>query len=136
MTTTNAPRPQIRNIGLGDLLHYKLPPSGIVSILHRISGLLLFLALPLLLWIFEQSLSSETSFGRYLEFFHHPLARLLLLLLGWALLHHLCAGVRFLLLDLHRGTEREAARRSSWVVLAVSLVLTALLALALFGVRA
>lgn len=136
MTPSNLPRPQIRNIGFGDLLHYKLPPPGLVSILHRISGLLLFLSLPLLLWLFEQSLSSETSFERYLDFFHHFLARALLLLLGWALAHHVCAGVRFLLLDVHVGTEKPAARRNSWIVLAASLFLTALLAVVLFGVYA
>ena len=136
MTTPNAPRPQIRNIGLGDLPNYKLPLPGVVSILHRISGLLLFLCLPLLLWLFEQSLSSETSFERYLGFFHHALARLLLLALGWALLHHLCAGVRFLLLDMHLGTGKAEARRSSLAVLAVSLALTAALAAVLFGVYA
>jgi len=133
MTRPNAPRPQIRNIGVGDLRNYLLPVPGVVSILHRISGLLLFLALPLLLWLFEQSLSSERSFERYLEFFHHFLARAVLLVLGWALLHHLCAGVRFLLLDLHLGVERAAARRNSWIVLAASLALTLPLAALLFG---
>jgi len=136
MTPTKAPRPQIRNIGFGDLPNYRLPVPGVVSILHRISGLLMFLCLPLLLWLFEQSLSSERSFDRYLDFFHHFLGRLLLLGLGWALAHHLCAGVRFLLLDLHLGTAKDAARRSSWIVLALSAVLTALLAWVLFGVGA
>ncbi len=133
MTNPHASRPQIRNIGIGDLRHYRLPLPGVVSILHRFSGLLLFFFLPLLLWLLDQSLSSERSFDRYLEFFHHFLARVLLLLLGWALLHHLCAGVRFLLLDLHLGADRAAAQRSSWVVFAVSLTLTGLLGLFLFG---
>jgi len=136
MTNPNASRPQIRNLGLGDLRSYQLPIPGVVSILHRISGLLMFLGLPLLLWLFDQSLSSERSFDRYLAFFHLFLGRLLLLALAWALLHHLCAGVRFLLLDLHLGTERAAARRSSWIVLAVSLALTLIFALFLFGVMA
>jgi succinate dehydrogenase / fumarate reductase cytochrome b subunit len=126
-------RPRIRNIHITDLVHYKLPIPGIVSILHRVSGLLMFLLLPLALWLFEASLSSETSFDRFLAFSRNGLARLVLLGLGWALLHHLCAGVRFLLLDLHIGTERAAARRSSWVVFAVSVPLTLLYALFLFG---
>jgi succinate dehydrogenase / fumarate reductase, cytochrome b subunit len=133
MNKTNAPRPQIRNIGIGDLINYRLPAAGIVSILHRVSGVLLFLCLPLLLWLLDQSLSSERSFERYLEFFHGFLSRVLLLALGWALLHHLCAGVRYLLLDLHIGTEKHAAQRSSWAVFAVSLVLTLAFAACLFG---
>jgi succinate dehydrogenase / fumarate reductase cytochrome b subunit len=133
MTNPNAPRPQIRNIGIGDLRNYRFPVPAIVSILHRISGMLLFLFLPLLLWLFEQSLSSETSFERFLGFAHGLAARIVLLLLGWALLHHLCAGVRFMLLDLHLGAERAQARRNSWAVLAVSLSLTLVFALFLTG---
>ncbi len=127
-----ARRAQIRNIHITDLMRYRLPVAGIASILHRVSGLLMFLGLPLVLWLFEQSLSSERSFGQFVQFARAPLARLVLLGLAWALLHHLCMGVRFLLLDAHLGVEREAARRSSWVVLAVSLGLTALFAAVLF----
>jgi len=133
MTNPNASRPQIRNIGFGELRNYRLPLPGVVSILHRISGLLMFLFLPLLLWLFDLSLSSERSFDRFLAFFDHFLVRGLLLLLGWALLHHLCAGVRFLFLDLDMGVERAAARRSSWIVFAVSLPLSLVLGLFLFG---
>jgi succinate dehydrogenase / fumarate reductase cytochrome b subunit len=129
-----AARPPIRNIGILDLVHYRLPIPGIVSILHRVSGLLLFLLLPLLLWLFDLSLSSDRSFDRLVAFCQGTFARLVLLALGWALLHHLAAGVRFLLLDLHVGTDKPAARRSSWLVFAVSLPLAALFALFLFGV--
>jgi succinate dehydrogenase / fumarate reductase, cytochrome b subunit len=128
-------RTQSRNIRFTDLRNYRLPLPGVVSILHRVSGLLLFLGLPVLLWLFEASLSSERSFNDFLYFTRGWFARLLLLALGWALLHHLCAGVRFLLLDLHLGTERAAARRSSWVVFAVSVPLALLLALFLLGAR-
>lgn len=134
MNSPNAPRPRYRNIGPGDLRNYCLPVPGVVSILHRISGLLLFLCLPLLLWLFEQSVSSERSFETYLGFFHRPLGKLVLLALGWALMHHLCAGVRFLFLDLHVGAARPAARRSAWIVIAASLVLTLALAALIFGV--
>jgi len=128
-----SPRPRIRNIGIGDLLHYRLPLAGIVSILHRISGLLMFLLLPLLLWLFEASLSSERSFEQFQDLAHNFFVRLVLLALGWALLHHLCAGLRFLLLDLHWGTERLAAQRSARVVLFVSVPLALLFGLYLFG---
>lgn len=133
MNPPNASRPQVRNIGIGDLRNYRLPVPGVVSILHRISGLLLFLALPLLLWLFEQSLSSERSFENYLDFFRNPAGKLALLALGWGLLHHLCAGVRFLLLDLHVGVDVPSARRNSWMVLAASLALTAGLGAVIFG---
>ncbi len=129
-----APRPQIRNLGIGDLIRYRLPVPGVVSILHRASGLLMFVLLPLVLWLFDLSLSSERSFERLAAFCQGGIARLVLLGLGWALLHHLCAGVRFLLLDLHVGGERAAARRSAWIVFCASVPLAAVLALFLFGV--
>lgn len=127
-------RPQIRNIRFIDLVHYRLPVPGIVSILHRISGMLIFLLLPLLLWLFDLSLSSDRSFDRLVAFCGGTLPRLVLLGLGWALVHHVCAGLRFLLLDVHVGTDKPAARRGAWIVFAASLPLTALFALFLFGV--
>ena len=127
-------RPQFRNIRIADLVHYRLPVPGIVSILHRISGMLIFLMLPLLLWLFDLSLSSDRSFDRLVEVCSGTPARLVLLGLGWALLHHVCAGVRFLLLDVHIGADKPAARRGAWMVFAASLPLAALFALFLFGV--
>ena len=132
--TRRSPRSQIRNIRFDQLRNYRLPLAGIVSILHRISGLLLFLCLPLLLWLFDLSLASERSFDRFVQISQSWVTRIVLLALGWALLHHLCAGVRFLLLDLHLGVDRIAAQRSSIAVLAVSVSLTLLFALHVFGV--
>ncbi|MCB1909610.1 MAG: succinate dehydrogenase, cytochrome b556 subunit [Rhodocyclaceae bacterium] len=102
----------------------RLPLPGIVSILHRVSGAGLFLMLPFLLMLFGKSLGSEESFAAYKEIVSNPLAKLLLFGLLWAYLHHFCAGIRFLLLDMHQGLELEAARKSARVVLIVSLVLT------------
>jgi succinate dehydrogenase / fumarate reductase cytochrome b subunit len=132
---THSPRPPLRprNIGIGDLRHYRFPAAAVVSILHRISGALMFLSLPLLLWLFALSLKSAADFDRFAQIAKGVPARLVLLALGWALLHHACAGVRFLLLDVHLGTEREVARRTAWGVFAVSGVLALLLALCLFG---
>jgi succinate dehydrogenase / fumarate reductase, cytochrome b subunit len=124
----------IRNISVGDLVQYRLPVPGILSILHRISGALMFLALPGLLWLFDISLRSEIGFGRLRELASHALVRIALAGLAWALLHHLCAGVRYLALDLDLGVERAASRRSAWIVFAVSLALSAWAALAVFGV--
>lgn len=127
-------RPQIRNIHVTQILQYKLPPPGMVSILHRVSGALLFLALPLLLWLFELSLMSELSFARLVEVGSHWFVKLVLLVLLWAFLHHLIAGIRYLLLDLHVGVEKSAARTSALAVFWISLPLTVVVALKLFGV--
>jgi len=127
-------RPQIRNIHVTQILQYKLPPPGMVSILHRVSGALLFLALPLLLWLFDLSLMSELSFARLVEVASHWFGKLVLLALIWAFLHHLIAGIRYLLLDLHVGVEKSAARTSALAVFWISLPLTVLVALKLFGV--
>lgn len=106
----------------------RLPLPGFVSILHRISGALLFLALPLLLWMLQQSLQPTGN----LSALQLPAGKLLLLVLLWAFLHHFCAGIRFLALDLHLGVKLDRARASSKWVLAVSIVLTILLGLRLW----
>lgn len=129
------PRKEFKNLSLGQIAFtYRLPLAGKVSILHRISGALLFLALPIfLLPIFEASVSSPESFEQFRQFVAHPLSKLVLLVLIWAYLHHFCAGIRYLTLDLHMGSDKEAAKRSAAIVLVVSLVLTAIFGLKLFG---
>jgi succinate dehydrogenase / fumarate reductase cytochrome b subunit len=122
----------IRNISVPDLIRYKLPVPGMLSILHRVSGALMFLLLPAVLWLFELSLKRD-AFARLLELAGGWFARLVLVALAWALLHHLAAGIRYLLLDLDLGVDRAPARRSAWIVFAVSLSLTALSALFIFG---
>ena len=107
-----------------DLTRIKLPVPGLVSILHRISGFGLFLLLPLLLWLLQSSLASPDSYVRYRAAIAHPVMKLILIGLLWAFLHHLFAGLRFLMLDIHVGTELAAARNSSWAVLAMSILLT------------
>jgi succinate dehydrogenase / fumarate reductase cytochrome b subunit len=122
----------IRNISVPDLIRYKLPVPGMLSILHRVSGALMFLLLPAVLWLFELSLKRD-AFGRLLELAGGWFARLVLVALAWALLHHLAAGIRYLLLDLDLGVDRAPARRSAWIVFAVSLALTAMAAVFIFG---
>jgi len=104
----------------------KLPLPGFVSILHRVSGLFLFLSLPLLLWMLYASLRSIETYTRLLEILHHPLSKLALIGLIWSFLHHFCAGIRYLALDLHMGVSLAQARSSSKWVMGVSLILTAL----------
>lgn len=107
-----------------NLMVIRLPIAGIVSIMHRVSGAVLFLALPLLLWLLQQSLQSGQTFMEFQAVTQNPLVKLLLLALLWGYLHHLCAGVRHLLLDLHIGASLEASRLSSIVALVTAIVLT------------
>lgn len=109
------------------LLIIKLPLPGIVSILHRISGLLLFFFLPLLLLMLQYSLNSIETYTRLQSVLAHPLIKLMLLGLLWAFLHHFCAGLRFLAIDLHYVRNLAQARISSKMVLVASLLLTALI---------
>ncbi len=102
----------------------KLPLPGIVSILHRISGLLLFFALPFLLMMLQYSLRSIETYTQLMGTLVHPLLKLILLGLLWAFLHHFCAGLRLLVIDLDYGVRLAQARNSSKVVLAVSMLLT------------
>lgn len=110
-----------------DLPKIRLPLPGIVSILHRVSGALMFIAIPLALWLLAGSLSTEANYDAFRGFVSHPIVKLGLIALLWAFLHHACAGVRFLLLDAHRGTELATARMTAKVVLVVSLLLTVII---------
>ncbi len=115
-----------------DLLRIKLPVPGIVSILHRVSGALLFLLIPVLLYVLQRSLASPEGYAEVTAFFGHWLVKLALIGVIWAFLHHLIAGLRYLALDLHYGVGLQPARASAKAVLAVSLVLTAALGVALW----
>lgn len=127
-------RPEFRNIhALTDLPNYRLPLAGFISILHRISGFLLFLMLPFILYMLDLSLLSEGTFG-YLKGLVEPwYVKLIVLALSWAYLHHFCAGIRHLVMDVHIGLDKDSARRSAATVFAISLPLAALVALKLFG---
>jgi succinate dehydrogenase / fumarate reductase, cytochrome b subunit len=126
-------KPVFRNIGLAQLIKYRLPWAGKVSILHRISGAALFLLLPFILYLLDQSLASELSFMQFQAFTDHFLVKLICLGLIWSFLHHFCAGIRYLLLDLEIGVEKIPAQKSAILVLVVSLALTALVGAKLFG---
>ena len=106
-----------------NLLRIHLPLTGWVSILHRLSGALLFVALPFGVWAFTVSLSDEAGFHRFADAVAHPLAKFVVVGLVWAFAHHLFAGLRHLALDVHRGTDLRTARQSSLaVILAAGLV--------------
>jgi succinate dehydrogenase / fumarate reductase cytochrome b subunit len=113
------PRPVYLN-----LVRIRLPLPGIVSILHRASGAALYLiGLPLLLYGVQCSLASPEAFDNFRAALANPLAKIVLIGLIWAYLHHFFAGIRFLLLDVHQGIELRPARVSSVIVLVVSLAL-------------
>ena len=122
------PRPVYLN-----LLAIRQPLPAIVSILHRISGALLFLvAIPLLLWFVQRSLASPEAFDAALRPLTTPLGKLVLLALAWSYLYHLLAGLRHLALDLHVGVELAPARSSAAIILVLSILLTAIVAVRLW----
>lgn len=142
MTEIAPKRPEFRNIhAFKDLRTYRLPVAGWVSILHRVSGLTMFLLLPFIVWMFDTSLSSEISFARFTAIFKAGAGfvpgwcfKLLALALIWSYLHHFCAGLRHLWLDInHNAVTREFGRSSAQATLAVSLALTLVLGAKLFG---
>ena len=123
-----------------DATQYRLPPAGIVSILHRISGLLLMVLMPFVMWLFDKSLSSEVSYDEFrgaflagIGFVPAFVVKLVTLVLIWSFLQHFCAGVRHLWMDVTHSVDKEFGRQSALAVLAASLVLTVLFGAKLFG---
>jgi succinate dehydrogenase / fumarate reductase cytochrome b subunit len=124
---------------LVDALQYRLPLAGLVSILHRVSGIIMFLLLPFIIWMFDTSLSSEISFGSFTSAFGHGVGfvpgwffKLIALALIWSYLHHLIAGVRHLWMDATHAVGLEFGRQSAVFTLVVSVLLTLLLGARLF----
>jgi succinate dehydrogenase / fumarate reductase cytochrome b subunit len=125
---------------LVDALQYRLPLAGVVSILHRASGLLMFLLLPFIVWLFDVSLTSEVSYERFtaaftagIGFVPGLIVKLVTLALIWSYLHHFIAGVRHLWMDATHSVTKEQGRSSAVVTLAASGLLTVLLGAKLFG---
>lgn len=141
MSEAAKPRPEFRNIHLlNDVRTYRLPAAGIVSILHRVSGALMFFLLPFIVWLFDKSVSSEISFGQFTAAFSAGLwifpgwfIKLLTLAIIWAYLHHLIAGVRHLYMDASHAVSKAFGKSSAVATLALSLGLTAVLGAKLFG---
>ena len=140
MTELAKKRPEFRNINaLKDLPTYRLPAPGWVSILHRISGVLMFVLLPLIIWMFDTSVSSEISFARFRFAFNNGawgvLLKLVALGLIWAYLHHFIAGLRHVWMDVsHKAVSKSWGGSSAKFTLIASLVLTVVLGAKLFGV--
>jgi succinate dehydrogenase / fumarate reductase cytochrome b subunit len=111
-----------------------MPPSAMVSILHRVAGAGLFLFLPFLLYLLQESLRSEISFAHFAGIVDNVFVKIIILGLSWAYLHHFCAGIRHLFMDNHMALDKDASQRTARWVLVISLALTVLVALKLFGV--
>lgn len=141
MSELTKKRPEFRNINaFKDLTTYRLPPAGWVSILHRVSGAMMFLLLPLIVWLFDTSVSSEISYGTFTSAFDAGIGfvpgwfvKLVALALIWAYLHHLIAGVRHLYMDMTHSVTKEFGKSSAIVTLALSIGLTVVLGAKLFG---
>ena len=136
-----AKRPEFRNINaLKDLPTYRLPPAGWVSILHRISGAIMFILLPFIIWMFDTSISSEISFAKFTSAFTLGVGfipgwfiKLVALALIWAYLHHFIAGLRHLWMDVNHAVSKEFGKSSALFTLGLGSLLTLVLALKLFG---
>jgi succinate dehydrogenase / fumarate reductase cytochrome b subunit len=122
MSAATKPRPKYYDLNLAHL-----PPPGLVSIFHRISGFALFFPiLPLLLYLLHTALGSEEGFAMWRDFFARPVVKLVMLGVFWAYAHHFWAGIRYLLLDVHIGIAKAPARASAYVVLVLGVVTAAL----------
>ena len=142
-TTVVKKRPEFRNINaFTDLRTYRLPVAGIVSILHRVSGAIMFLLMPFILWMFDTSVSSEISFAKFKAAFNIGMLglpgflwKLVALALIWAYLHHFIAGLRHLWMDTHHAAvSKEFGKTSALVTLVLSVALTLVLGVKLFGI--
>ncbi|WP_374327667.1 succinate dehydrogenase, cytochrome b556 subunit [Azonexus sp.] len=116
-----------RNLDLASLRSYSLPLPGKVSIFHRVSGLGLFLMLPVILWLFQASVTSPETFAVFQGLAAAWPVKVILAGLIWAYAHHFCAGIRFLLMDVHVGVDKAPARKSAAAVFAVSIPLSIIL---------
>jgi succinate dehydrogenase / fumarate reductase cytochrome b subunit len=141
MTEAARKRPEFRNINaLSDLPNYRLPAAGWVSILHRVSGAVMFLLMPFIIWMFDSSITSEISYAKFAAAFNVGLGfipgwfmKLVALAIIWAYLHHFIAGIRHLYMDTFHAVTKEFGKSSAVATLVLSLGLTAVLAAKLFG---
>nr|WP_316640090.1 succinate dehydrogenase, cytochrome b556 subunit [uncultured Roseateles sp.] len=138
MAATQKQRPG--TMRLIDAVQYRLPLAGVVSILHRASGMLMFLLMPFIIWMFDTSVSTEISYDQFTNAFVAGIGflpgwfiKLVCLGLIWAYLHHFIAGVRHLWMDMTHSVSKEQGRSSAVITLASSLLLTAVLGAKLFG---
>jgi len=143
MTELAKPRREVRNIhAFGDLPGYRWPAASIASGMHRVSGILMFLLMPFIIWMFDTSVSSEFSFARFKAAFNSGLGfvpgwalKLVALAIIWSYLHHFLCGIRFLWMDTHHAAvSKQFGRSSATFTMAAAILLTLVLGAKLFGV--
>jgi succinate dehydrogenase / fumarate reductase, cytochrome b subunit len=124
---------------LMEATQYKLPPAALVSILHRLSGILMFVLMPFIIWMFDTSLTSEISYTQFTSVFTGGygflpawVIKIVVLGLIWAYLHHFIAGLRHLWMDATHAVTKEFGRISALVTLGLSIALTLALGFKLF----
>lgn len=139
MADTLKQRGEFRNIHVSQIVAYRLPPAGIVSILHRASGVLMFLLMPFIVWLFDASVTSEVSYARFTAAFAVGVGflpgwflKLVALALIWAYLHHFIAGLRHLWMDATHAVTKQFGHSSALVTLVLSVLLTLALGARLF----
>lgn len=141
-TSATKKRPEFRNINaFNDLPSYRLPLAGFVSILHRVSGFIMFILMPFIIWMLDTSVSSDVSFSKFKAAFNDGMLglpgflwKLVALALIWAYLHHFIAGMRHLWMDTHHdAVSKEFGQSSAVFTLAASIGLTVVLGAKLFG---
>ena len=139
MSDTLKPRPTYRNIHVSQIVKYRLPPAGIVSILHRVSGVGMFLLMPFIIWMFDASVTSEVSYSQFSSVFAGGAGflpgwvfKLVALGLIWAFLHHFIAGLRHLWMDMTHAVTKEFGHSSALATLVLSVLLTVVLGSKLF----
>jgi succinate dehydrogenase / fumarate reductase cytochrome b subunit len=130
---TRPTRPTYRNIHISQIVAYRLPAAGWISILHRISGALLFVLLPFVLYLFDRSLTSVGTFETMKSLFAMWPVKIVVLALIWAYLQHFCAGVRHLFMDVHLGLEKHSTNATAISVMVVTFILWVAFALKTFG---
>lgn len=131
--TGKGARPEFRNIHVSQIIQYRLPLAGIISILHRISGAAMFLiGIPFVLYLFDLSLTSSLSWEQLKVVTGQWWVKIIALGFIWSFCHHFFCGFRYLLLDMHKGLEKSQAKQSAMAVMVLSLIATAFFAYQLF----
>lgn len=110
-----------------NLIQIRLPVAGVMSIIHRLTGVVMVIAVPLLIYLLDLSLSGEAGFGTVVALFDDVSVKLLLFLFLWGLMHHLLAGIRYLLIDIDIGVEKPLFRQTAWAVIVTAPVLALIL---------
>jgi succinate dehydrogenase / fumarate reductase cytochrome b subunit len=100
-----------------NLTKIRLPVGGVMSIIHRLTGVLMFVSIPLLIYLLDRSLISAQGFAEAVHLLHTPLGKLMLFGLMWSLMHHLLAGIRYLLIDVDLGVDKATARMTALLVI-------------------